>query len=464
MAAVNEESLSAASRTPVEIWYHILQYILDDLDLFDTTNPLHCHRHMRRQWDRKHRRWETERTQYRLVCKSWDAFFPPSLVSFEDSPPPGVATAADRQRMTRSKARVLRYSAGNVSHNSTLPSFIAPTAIILSIHATRLSYRREEDDGDADEAARLWKDIQSFPLLQSLILGYKDNSNVDVPIRQISISFPNLVSLCITTSSSDILQDSTDLHFPTLEILQLRICPFGADWDFSSLATWSIPKVRHLFIGQLLSDLHAIQIMLFIEYKIGERLESLEWDAGSLYIDVPNAIWVHCPNLHTITTDLSRVTLTVPLDGQALNLKRIVHDGRLNANWRGDSLVRWAWTLMEPKEDDESPRREVVVEFVSHSWAAILVFERRSKKRETDDDSSFGDEHADIDLYEFKETAIMGRQWRDSSRRFLDMNGEEIPLEEEGIETDLAGGEPVAIELATSVALEEEPLPVLGEP
>lgn len=243
---------SAVLRTPVEIWNHILDQlvILSSVsDLFDPANPRHCHRHYQYEWRRLYRRWETERLNYQLVHSFWKHYF--SSLGVRLTGQQIIQGLEGEPLSNESRSRVL-FLECDVSGSAIgpFPSQLAPNAIIVSLSPLISSTPTEENFANQLISPKFWVSLESMRFVRSLLI---DDVHLAFSCNLATVAkhLPNLVSLSFHTSFPLFFVQSDYLHLPFLRTLELRIICGTPAWNEANLATWRLPNLRDLFIGEI---------------------------------------------------------------------------------------------------------------------------------------------------------------------------------------------------------------------
>lgn len=361
---------------PSETWQQILDEALDNFRLFDVSDPANFDRHQRRIWDRKYEDLMESVAQLRLVCRSWNEHlaYPKLYVGKEDPEP-------DLEAPSRRRVKWLCYHLPYSSDVNGSPSMFAPNATILSLDISGASNAVRGRTRDA-----LLDDISTLGRLRALLLNGPINKLVSSSF--LSSNFPNLVSLFINTVD----RVEKGLSLPNLIILDVRILLAERHFpETSNILTWNFPRLRHLYFGEIIDSHSAAVVFEFLTVHIGSRLQTLEWDSGDTYFNMPAAsLWERC-SIETLITDLSQVAVVPPppVSEGSTTLRRIVHTGSLCLTfWRDNTLLQWARAftadvlcaspLAGPGSDGNTRRQEFEVMFTMYDWATVSAYADRT--------------------------------------------------------------------------------------
>lgn len=399
---------NAAIHLPLELWYIALDFTLPSI--YDPSNPLHCIIHYQRDWKRQHEAWTKRRTELRLVCQAWNAYLGSTEVLHLDTSEPTA-------NLTRRRVRFLHYGDAVSEASCKAIHEAAPSAVALFLNP------QSQDEiihtivqGLERDHQRPWE-VLSELVQRSSIRSVVSSKHLitELTTNSIVLNFPTLTSLTISTLLPPDSIDHTNVSLNSLRTLELRLSLSKEDNSFP-LVHWSLPKLRHLFLGRITKDPVAQRVINFLTSGIGAQLESLEWDAGTTYVDIPNDFFLICPKLHTFITDLSRVGTYAPDRHEGQSLRRIIHTGRLTTNWSGDQLLRWA----ELQNSTRAVGDYIIPSFTMHSWDSVAAM-------------AFADEDLDesrrtYDLHalegEFLHTIELARQWRRAGLEIHDRDGQ----------------------------------------
>lgn len=261
------EPQSAALRAPLEIWYRILDILLQPANLFDPTNPIHSHHHFRNDWNREIR----HTFAYRSVCRAWWDYL--RLVPQARRQEVLYRTGADRMEDAIPHPGViwLEYVT-DTSHTMLNPSTTAPDSIFISTDSPIPPPGPIQQKYDSDE---FFLDLSRIRNLRSLSLETDESFRLMVNIAR---NLRTLVALTVRTGNIGIFMFSNDLSFPCLQILDIRPQSHSWRWDYASLASWSTPSLRHIFYCHPFNRMAQQNFSRFLMTQVGSRLETLGVD------------------------------------------------------------------------------------------------------------------------------------------------------------------------------------------
>lgn len=408
---------NAALRAPLEIWYRILDMLPQPARLFDPANPIHLHRHFRNEWNRELRR----AMAYRSVCRVWRDYLrlgPSESANLELMFRTGVRKMEDR--IPRLGMKWFQYVINPSQH--ILP-IAAPNTVFITIDPSSPIQHNQEE---------FFVELAQIQTLKSLSLMSCPDFEV---VGNIARYLPNLVALELLIYNGQAFRPPNNLSFPHLQILDIYPQHVRDKWDCACMSSWSIPSLRHLFIGHSFHRDDHYNFDQFLMNQVGPGLETLGFYQNSGMhrhntfekrtdrYTFEMSMWKRFPRLRTILADLNHCHISPPISGfggfdessrDGEFFERLIHIGKDLEYMEQYRVMGWIIFATERRGASGTQRR-ISVEFSRNRWEDIFPLDGSMLR-------------ANIEKTERAKERLMamGRRWRDSGRLLLDKDGKEI--------------------------------------
>lgn len=318
--------MSAPSATvphnfPLELHYSILDILTIQSGVYDPSDPFHCYIHHHQDRKRRHDQWAAQRRQLRPVCRAWNHYLAsPEMLHFDASTAEGCFSNGNVESRQRIK---FLYHSGDITETScNTIRMLAPNAMVLQLRAADTSATSPASLPDSS----YWLESSRQPSAENLHSLHQNLQKVgSTGTTHNPLNFPHLISLTISTITPVNRFNHAAVSLASLRILELRLDLTEENAAFPH-THWHLPSLRHLFLGRINDDIDE-KVREFLVANVGAQLETFEWDCGLDYVDLPHDLFIICPHLHTLITDLSRIGTCTPTENQAQSLRRIIHTG-----------------------------------------------------------------------------------------------------------------------------------------
>lgn len=302
---------------PTEIWYQILEAVIDTPWVFDTTIGIDdCYWFKK---DRFHERKtyldsEVQRKNLRFVCKAWRSFadehrwrwlrFGQRSSSNHDDVHDLEAAlnhASTGQERTKRPVLPRRLSFGVDSDDAK--DLFYKTIVHLSSRLTILFVDCAKRHGSFI-LEHILANSTAMPYVRCLMVAWADFR--ETPLQSLSRAFPLLTGL---TFLNGVIPHNNDdfLHLSQLESLYIG----KVELNGMRPENWRVPNLLRLILP--INDGEGSEVTFNLAKAVGANLVFLRPDTYLSHFQVPNDLWRYCPRLTELVLPLSVAELLAPV-------------------------------------------------------------------------------------------------------------------------------------------------------